>query len=61
LTLFSAFLLASHAGQIHIQDQPSGAVGMSSRLTVLLEEDAEHLLHLLHILGSRRIERLLGY
>lgn len=34
---------------------------MSSRLTVLLEEDAEHLLHLLHILGSRRIERLLGY
>jgi len=59
LVLFSAFFLASHAGQIHIQDQPARAVGVGGRLTVLAQEGSENLLHLLHVLGGRRIQRLL--
>ena len=34
---------------------------MSSRLAVLLEEDGEHLLHLLDNLGGSRIQCLLGH
>ena len=56
---FLSFLPTGHAGQIHIQDQPVGAVGVGSRLAVLTEERGENLLHLTHVLGGRCIQRLL--
>jgi hypothetical protein len=59
-TLLSV-LTGWHAGQVDIQHEPGGAKGVLCHLALAMHEHGEYLLHLLDVLGSGGVQRLLGY